>query len=40
MKDLENKSPLFGSWRNFYVVVIAWLVLLILLFYLFTISFN
>ena len=32
----EDKVPLFGNWRGWYVLVIAVLVILIVLFYLLT----
>jgi hypothetical protein len=31
----EEPPPLLGSWRHLYLAVIAWLVFLILVFYLF-----
>ncbi|WP_262888656.1 hypothetical protein [Chitinophaga solisilvae] len=36
----EEKPPLFRSWGYWYVLVIAWLALLIVLFYLFTKTFS
>jgi hypothetical protein len=36
MDQDENKSPLFGSWRNFYFAVVIFLILQIILYYLFT----
>lgn len=37
MKEQDNdKAPLFKSWTGWYVLVIGFLVLLVLLFYLFT----
>jgi hypothetical protein len=32
----SEPPPILGSWRNVYIVVLAWLALLIALFYLFT----
>lgn len=36
----EEKPPIFPTWNYWYVLVIAWLVLLIVLFYLFTKTFS
>lgn len=36
----ESRAPFFGSWGRIYALVIANLVVLILLFYLFTLAFN
>ena len=36
----EEKPPLFPSWGYWYALVIAWLLLLIVLFYLFTKTFS
>ncbi|RAJ79208.1 hypothetical protein CLV59_106269 [Chitinophaga dinghuensis] len=36
----EEKPPLFPSWTYWYVLVVAWLVVLIILFYLFTKAFS
>lgn len=36
----EEKPPLFPSWTWWYVLVIAWLLLLVVLFYLFTKTFS
>lgn len=33
MNDQKDKSPLFKSWKHWYVLVIGFLILLILLFY-------
>ncbi|MFX3625727.1 MAG: hypothetical protein ACN6I4_00040 [bacterium] len=35
-KEQEEKPPILGTWRNVYTLVIGTLVVLILLFYLFT----
>lgn len=41
MTDRDNdKAPLFGSWNHWYVLVIGFLVLLIILFSLFTKRFS
>ena len=40
MEQEKDKVPLFKSWTQWYVLVIAFLVLLILLFYLFTKKFS
>lgn len=36
----EEKPPLFRSWNVWYVLVVAWLVLLIILFYCFTKTYS
>ncbi|WP_281392461.1 hypothetical protein [Chitinophaga varians] len=36
----EEKPPLFPTWRYWYALVIGWLVLLIVLFYLFTKTYS
>jgi len=36
----EDKPPLFKSWTSWYVLVIGFLLLLIILFYLFTKHFS
>lgn len=36
----DEKPPLFRSWNTWYVIVVAWLALLIVLFYLFTKTFS
>jgi hypothetical protein len=36
MKDENDKAPLFSSWKGWYIFVISFLVVLIILFYLFT----
>lgn len=36
MKDVNDKPPIFKSWNAWYFVVIGFLLLLIILFYLFT----
>ncbi|SHL48791.1 hypothetical protein SAMN05444266_103490 [Chitinophaga jiangningensis] len=36
----EEKPPLFPSWNYWYILVVAWLALLIILFYLFTKTFS
>ncbi|WP_326992446.1 hypothetical protein [Chitinophaga sp. 212800010-3] len=36
----DEKPPVFPSWTYWYVLVIAWLLLLIGLFYLFTKTFS
>jgi len=42
MKNPENKElpPFVKSWRQFYLLLVFWLLLLILLFYLFTCYFE
>jgi|MDTD01.1.fsa_nt_gb hypothetical protein len=35
-KEQEEKSPILGSWRNVYILLISTLVLVMLLLYLFT----
>ena len=40
MEKLPDKPPLFKSWRTWYALVIGFLVLLILLFVLFTEKFQ
>jgi hypothetical protein len=40
MNDQNDKPPLFKSWTNWYVLVIGFLVVLIILFYLFTKTFS
>lgn len=35
-QDDNDKTPLFSSWKGWYIFVIGFLVLLIILFYLFT----
>lgn len=35
-KNEDEKVPLFKSWRQWYIFLVAFLVLLIILFYLFT----
>ncbi|HWJ91407.1 MAG TPA: hypothetical protein VNR87_09870 [Flavisolibacter sp.] len=40
MSDQNNKPPLFKSWINWYVLVIGFLIVLIILFYLFTKTFS
>ena len=36
----NEPPPILGSWRRIYIVVLAWLVLLICLFYGFTLYFK
>lgn len=36
----EERPPFFGKWGRFYAAVAGWLVLLIVLFYLFTRHFS
>ena len=38
--ELEEPPPFFGTWRRVYLAVIAWLALLIVLFYLFAREFT
>lgn len=40
MKQIEEPPPFLKTWRRVYLVVIAWLALLILLFYAFTRAFH
>lgn len=40
MDDQKDKIPLFKTWTQWYVFVIAFLILLIILFYLFTKTFS
>ena len=40
MTDQNNKPPFFKSWTSWYVLVIGFLILLIILFYLFTKTFS
>jgi hypothetical protein len=40
MSEENNKVPLFKSWTAWYVLVIAFLAVLIVLFYLFTKTFS
>jgi hypothetical protein len=40
IKDQEEKPPIFGSWNKIYAIVLGNLVLLIILFYLFTKYFS
>ncbi len=40
MADKKEKVPLFKSWTQWYVFVILFLVVLIILFYLFTKAFS
>lgn len=36
----DERPPILGSWRNLYMVVLAWLTLLIVVFYFFTQYFS
>jgi hypothetical protein len=36
----EEIAPVFGTWKRLYAAVVAYLFLLILLFYWFTVTFN
>jgi len=36
----EEPAPLFGSWRRLYAAVVGYLLLLIVLFYAFTVTFR
>lgn len=36
----EERAPIFGSWGRLYTAVVAYLFLLILLFYIFTVTFG
>ncbi|HRG82673.1 MAG TPA: hypothetical protein PLO99_09170 [Chitinophagaceae bacterium] len=36
INDDNDKAPLFSNWKGWYILVISFLVLLIILFYLFT----
>lgn len=36
----QDKPPLFHSWPQWYIFIIAWLLVLIVLFYLFTKYFS
>ncbi|HYW95187.1 MAG TPA: hypothetical protein VE870_06350 [Bacteroidales bacterium] len=36
----ESPPPIFGSWPKFYAAVIAWLVVLIISFYIFTVYYS
>jgi hypothetical protein len=40
MKETQDKPPLFKSWNHWYILVIAFLVLLILVFYYLTKTFS
>lgn len=40
MNDEKDKAPLFGKWSYWYILVIGFLVLLIVLFSLFTKQFS
>ena len=40
MKDQKEKVPVFRSWTAWYLLVIGFLILVILLFYLFTKTFS
>jgi len=35
-----DKPPFFKKWRYLYLAVLGWLVMLIILFYLFTVSYS
>ena len=39
MDDEEDKVPLFKSWTHWYVLVIGFLIVLIIVFYIFTKTF-
>ncbi len=39
-KDSEDRPPILGSWKKLYLFVVAQLVVLIILFYLFTKYFS
>jgi len=39
-RDPEERPPILGSWERVYAVVIAWIVLLIILFFWFTKTWN
>jgi hypothetical protein len=39
-KIVEEKPPFFSSWKQLYLMVFSFLVLQIVLYYLFTISFS
>ncbi len=39
-KHIEEPSPILGSWRNVYILVIAALVAVIVLLYFFTLYFH
>jgi hypothetical protein len=40
MKDQKDKVPLFKTWTAWYVFVISFLILMIILFYLFTKTYS
>lgn len=40
MKEESEKPPLFKSWKGWYITLVAALVVLIALFYWFTVSFS
>lgn len=40
MKEKPDKVPLFGSWKRWYFAVLAFLILLIILFSIFTKTFS
>jgi hypothetical protein len=39
-ENQQEKVPLFKSWKNWYLLVVAFLILLIMLFFLFTKTFS
>ncbi len=40
LSDIEKKPPFFKSWKSVYIMVLSVLVVLILLFFWFTVSFS
>jgi hypothetical protein len=40
MKDEKDRVPLFRTWTHWYVFVILFLIMLIILFYMFTKTFS
>jgi hypothetical protein len=36
----ENQSPILGSWKNLYLVVLAWLIVQVAIFFAITFSFS
>ncbi len=40
LRDEEEPPPVLGTWRRLYTAIALYLLLLIVLFYLFTVTFN
>jgi len=40
MSEHEDKPPFLRTWNNVYAMIIGWLLLTMVLFYIFTISFK